>query len=401
MNNPKHVEFLRKKRQEFKYFTEKQAANAINSMIVTFNRRKKAYENTYVTQHTSGKIDYARLANYRVTDDIFQKIENLPVGKNHGIYILVDMSSSMGRTIISVVKQAYIISMFCKRMNIPFAVSYFTTGSGEKTSDIEVNTRNLKLITVADSNDSIKQIKNAYYNFFLGVSCDKPDDLDRQFFQQFRMDYTPLAQAMSKVFADVVAMKNKGNVEYVSLYCLTDGGDSEGMSTAKGSDIQNIINPYTNKNYSVSKLDSQYSGNYRNLKYVQILADMYREMNINVHNLFCLSTSGSYVYDTMKSLGGPSAIEKAGGCSNVLSTLKDKKFVSFSNFGPYDSAIFIDNSFITNVKEVDYNEISKRRASIIIKEFSDAAKSNKIANSIGNVIVDNITECFKIKRGSK
>jgi len=76
------------------------------------------------------------LPAYKYSDDIFKKLTIVPDGKNHGMMMLLDWSGSMSDVLNDTVKQLLNLVEFCRKVNIPFEVYFFTS---ERTRDSEEN----------------------------------------------------------------------------------------------------------------------------------------------------------------------------------------------------------------------------------------------------------------------
>lgn len=97
----------------------------ITLLAKEFEMRKsaKAYMKNKVSD--TGEIDINKIFKYRFDDNIFRKITIQPKGKSHGLILLLDHSGSMHHNIASSIEQILILSMFCKKINIPFVVYGF------------------------------------------------------------------------------------------------------------------------------------------------------------------------------------------------------------------------------------------------------------------------------------
>ena len=105
----------------------------VNHLANEFNRRKSAWESSRARTAKSGTIDTSRLHEYRINDDIFLSRVETASAQSHGMIFLVDMSGSMIAHIQNVIEETIILSQFCQRVQIPFAVYSFT--SNEKRVD--------------------------------------------------------------------------------------------------------------------------------------------------------------------------------------------------------------------------------------------------------------------------
>ena len=74
----------------------------------------------------SGEIDMSKIHQYLIKDDIFNRVQITPEGKNHGVCMVLDWSGSMSGSVRATVEQASLLSMFCRRLSIPFRLFAFS-----------------------------------------------------------------------------------------------------------------------------------------------------------------------------------------------------------------------------------------------------------------------------------
>ena len=98
----------------------------IGLLAKEFEMKKAAKSYKNQRQSDSGDIDISKLASYRTEDNIFKKLMIVYKGKSHGLVLLLDRSSSMEPSIIGATEQILILSLFCRKVSIPFvAYSFF------------------------------------------------------------------------------------------------------------------------------------------------------------------------------------------------------------------------------------------------------------------------------------
>ena len=98
----------------------------VNYMVKEFEMRKNATQLARAKAGKSGKINPKRLSRYSMENDIFQRITTVPQGKNHGLVMFIDLSGSMNSILEKTFEQAILLTMFCKKVNIPFEVYGFS-----------------------------------------------------------------------------------------------------------------------------------------------------------------------------------------------------------------------------------------------------------------------------------
>jgi len=110
---------------QFKQFKQEQM-RTVNYMVKEFEMKKAA--DAYVRTRTArtGVINTNTLHSYKYNDDIFARIQIEPGAKNHGMVMIVDWSGSMADKMYDTLVQTMNLIMFCKAVNIPFAVYAFS-----------------------------------------------------------------------------------------------------------------------------------------------------------------------------------------------------------------------------------------------------------------------------------
>jgi Mg-chelatase subunit ChlD len=108
-----------------------------SQMALEFERRKtaKQYQNARVAK--TGKLNLAKLSQYKFTDDMFLRSMSLPNGKSHGVVMIIDGSGSMSGCFANVIDQVLLFAHFAQKVNIPFEAYMFTsqTAHGSRYSD--------------------------------------------------------------------------------------------------------------------------------------------------------------------------------------------------------------------------------------------------------------------------
>ena len=127
--------------QEFRNRNERYIA----LLAKEFEMRKAAKSFSKAKQSDTGDVDVNKLASYRFDDNIFRKIMQVPKGKSHGLILLLDYSGSMSDNMAGSIEQILVLSMFCRKVNIPFHVYAFSNDSSiwaidnDKTAAVSKN----------------------------------------------------------------------------------------------------------------------------------------------------------------------------------------------------------------------------------------------------------------------
>ena len=107
----------------------------VNYMLKEFEMRKAAADYKRSFGAKSGEINMDKLHLYQLKDDIFNRVQVVPEGKNHGIVMLVDWSGSMSGSVRPTVEQSALLAMFCRRLNIPFKCYAFSDSYARGVED--------------------------------------------------------------------------------------------------------------------------------------------------------------------------------------------------------------------------------------------------------------------------
>ena len=113
----------------------KESSNVVNFLVKEFEMKKNAKLYARASQDKTGIIDPLKLHTYKFAEDIFKKITTIPNQKNHGMILLLDWSGSMQKHILPTVEQLLNLTLFCKKINIPFSVYAFMNNHRDKTDD--------------------------------------------------------------------------------------------------------------------------------------------------------------------------------------------------------------------------------------------------------------------------
>jgi len=98
----------------------------VMNMVKRFEQRKAADDARRTMTAKSGRIDPARLAYYKVSEDLFLSMTTTTDGKSHGLVMLIDWSGSMSPVLGSVVSQMLCLVEFCRKAGVPYEVYAFT-----------------------------------------------------------------------------------------------------------------------------------------------------------------------------------------------------------------------------------------------------------------------------------
>lgn len=210
-----------------------------------FEMRKAAKAFSKSKLSDTGDIDVNKIASYKFDDNIFRKVMLTPKGKNHGLVLLLDKSGSMGENMPGSIEQILVLSMFCRKVNIPFIVYGFGDSVEVRRIDIikeridftiektftrnigEVSFSNVYLREYLNSNMSNAQFSQAVKNLILvKKSFEKSQSYHQRIVERPDTEFlsnTPLTQAVVAVAEIMKDFKRKNNLDLTSLIIVHDG----------------------------------------------------------------------------------------------------------------------------------------------------------------------------------
>lgn len=194
----------------------------ISFMVKEFEARKAADIYSRISIAKTGVLDTNKLHNYKFSEDIFRRLAITPNGKNHGFVMILDWSGSMVNTLTETMKQLFILTMFCKRVQIPFEVYTFLTDYTEKTQfnqkvgDLNFDNRKFRMTNILSSRMNIKELNDAYTLLWIAAKS-------RFGLQSEPMGSTPMLQAIVATEKLVKEFQSRNKVQVVSTIFLTDG----------------------------------------------------------------------------------------------------------------------------------------------------------------------------------
>lgn len=128
--------FMKKSGDSFESFV-KEITPIVNNMVKIFMQKKSAKESIKTQQSKLGVLDMQKLHAYKYDDDVFLTDMVHMAGQNHGFIMYLDFSGSMHTTIFNAYKNILVLSLFCRKVNIPFTVYTFTSLSESQVSNVK------------------------------------------------------------------------------------------------------------------------------------------------------------------------------------------------------------------------------------------------------------------------
>ena len=129
---------------DFNYYGQKmnqwkqKEKDSISFLVKEFEAKKAAETYARINIAKTGVIDTNKLHAYKYNDDIFRRLTVIPKGKNHGFIMFLDWSGSMLHNLKDTMKQLFSLTLFCKRIGVPFEVYAFKDSGCESPFSYQI-----------------------------------------------------------------------------------------------------------------------------------------------------------------------------------------------------------------------------------------------------------------------
>lgn len=195
----------------------------VSSMSQTFKRHQAAdeYQKTRIAK--TGDIDSDALYSYKFNDDIFKRSSVVPKGKKHGMFMLVDFSSSMVGCIDDTIKQIIMTCRFCKSIRVPFQVYTFTS-TGNASGLYQSNGTGRSMMVQLNEMFSSKMSNQEFENAAIAYLYNRVDVPTISF------GGTPITHSLEISDHLIDRFKKKNRVDMTTAILLTDGDGSDRQS---------------------------------------------------------------------------------------------------------------------------------------------------------------------------
>ena len=251
---------------DYKQFSKDQS-KAVSYMVKEFELKKAATAHSRSMQANSGVVDPLKLHSYKFNDDIFKRLTVTPDGKNHGLMMFIDWSGSMHNKIAPTIKQLMNLTMFCRKVQIPFEVYAFSNNNNfgsytdkhgnicgrkrpqpnYKDGDITIDS-SLLLLNFISSKMTAKEYEEGMLNLhfmattygydrygYRGRNYDYEAAKAEQWKDDlpgvprgFQLSSTPLNDTIMAAMKMVPAFQKKYNIDKMNTVFLTDGASDGG-----------------------------------------------------------------------------------------------------------------------------------------------------------------------------
>jgi hypothetical protein len=207
----------------------------INLLVKEFELNKNAKQFARASVSKTGQLDMNKIASYRLSEDLFKRVTEVPQGKNHGLLLFLDLSGSMNNNMEGCLEQILILAIFCRKVNIPFRVLGFSdtnfTPETDLLKDLQKDVQNYDLFFIekhfrlreylsssmsrtefAEAQKALLSLMKVYQ---MGLKGLLP--------QSERLNGTPINEAIIASIDISVAFRRQYKLEVLTTMFITDG----------------------------------------------------------------------------------------------------------------------------------------------------------------------------------
>ena len=247
-----HITSYYKEYEDFKV----ENSRVVNYLYKEFEMKKAASAYKRTSTAKTGVLDVAKIASYRIREDLFKQITITKDGQKHGMLFTIDWSGSMNEYLHETVKQVISLATFCYRAKIPFEVYAFSDNvdGGSRYDDYRgsidldstydkdkfVIDQRFQMLEFFSHRMTVSEFNTMCRNLFVMSRSDDARqwvpsrDKDMQNVAlyshpaKYQLNGTPLNEAMVWFYNYCGEFKRNNQVEKLTLIKLTDG-DAHGF----------------------------------------------------------------------------------------------------------------------------------------------------------------------------
>ena len=381
----------------------------VSYLAKEFEMRKKADEFKRTKVAKTGILNPNKLHSYKFNEDLFLRSEIVTAGKNHGFIMYLDWSGSMHGDMGNTIDQLMLLSLFCKKINVPFEAYAFTDrwteGDGtyssngyHKFSKMQVNDIGLnegfRLLHLVSSSLSTSKFQTSMtYLARLRMAYEEkyiPSIIRHDIPNKLSLGGTPLGECIITAINMVPGFQKKNNIQIVNTIFLTDGQGNERFPTWDGTEFDGrynryssivIVDPVTKKHYNHCGVHGAASGDLDGLL-LKILADRTKARVIGFY-IAPTNNKKSFKYEI-----GYTGIDRSKR-EEIWEEIKKNNFIVLEDTKGYDQYIWVSSKSLnidSNAIAIDSDMTKGRMKSAFIKQrrgkFGNKVMLKKLAEFV-------------------
>ena len=386
-----YSEFYSKRNAEADKFLN-DCKKEVSYLVKEFEMRKQASRYARAQTAKSGEIEVRKLYAYKLKEDLFKRVTTLPDGKNHGMVMLLDWSSSMHPTMYDTLKQTVILAMFCAKIQIPYKVLAFT--NGRSMTDVEYDKlREAKKPFWEKAKTQTMVIHDTMHliEFFSnGMRANEFQQMAKyvligpyNFSSKYSLHSTPLNEALWFMQTYMGKFIKENNVQIPTFITLTDGeGHSLSIYSSPTLDADGfrkktrytLVDPVTKKTYRQMAYGSDHTA-----ALLKMLKDRY---NCNVVGFHILSNSRreirSFIFNNCRS-NTNDYLSTEKQIADIRASFRSEGFININQ--SFRDALFVIPSNKLKIQENDLNVSGQMTANQIARQFTkhlDTRRTSKV-----------------------
>jgi hypothetical protein len=245
-----------------------EANKVVSYLAKEFEMRKNAEQMKLSSVAKTGELNMSKVYSYKFSEDIFKKITVVPNGKSHGLVMFLDWSGSMSDHMTNTIKQLISLTLFCKKVNIPFEVYSFSSEYDfgykpeKRKGDVAIENY-FSIMNILSNRMSAKEYSYACSKLILSLSRYAAP-------HWFQMGGTPLNECIVAAMKIIPEFQKKNKLQIVNTVFLTDG---------EGHDLDLVWDEYAEGHIMSTRGTSR---SYYNTKFV--LRDPITKHQVQVEN---------------------------------------------------------------------------------------------------------------------
>jgi hypothetical protein len=217
-----------------------ETTRVVTYLVKEFEMRKAATDYKRVQISKSGVLDPAKLASYKIREDLFRSVTKTKDGKKHGMLFVLDWSGSMSEYLNETVQQLISLVQFCHRVKVPFQVFAFTDHylgyadedqQAEKERSLRIEQMKIEMLGQFDKTLAVDTRFNMIELFSNRMTNAELQRMSRTMFnmahgfchRDYQLGGTPLNEALSFLYDYAETFVQQNQVEKFTLVKLSDG----------------------------------------------------------------------------------------------------------------------------------------------------------------------------------
>jgi hypothetical protein len=200
----------------------KDSTKIVSYLAKEFELRKNADQMKRASISKTGELNMAKIFSYKFNEDLFKKATIVPNGKSHGLVMFVDWSGSMSDHLEGTIKQLINLTLFCRKVLIPFEVYAFSDEHRKATHWLSDTMKegNLQMHKLSLLNFLSSKMSAAEFNYACAALLRACNRYRPEFLQ---LGGTPLNETILAAMKIIPEFKKQYKLQIVNTVFLTDG----------------------------------------------------------------------------------------------------------------------------------------------------------------------------------